>query len=193
MTVSAPDIGVTTASPITITGTVMDISPGTRAITQPDLTLTKQNEIAMNFPNGIPCVSDASQSRWMEYVYQQQPAPTGTTGVPITLSVLDANNNFRTIATTTSSATGTFSFTWTPDIPGDFTLIASFAGSNSYYGSQATTHFYASSPAATSGPTATAVTGLATSSDLMYGVVAIIIVIIIIGAVLAVLMMRKRP
>ena len=39
MTVSAPNIGVTTATPITISGTVMDISPGTRAITQPDITL----------------------------------------------------------------------------------------------------------------------------------------------------------
>ena len=65
MTVSAPSAGVTTATPITITGTVMDISAG-----------SKQNAVALNFPNGIPCVSEASQSRWMEYVYQQQPIPT---------------------------------------------------------------------------------------------------------------------
>jgi hypothetical protein len=192
MTVSAPNIGVTTATPITITGTVMDISPGTRAINNPDITLTKQNEIALNFPNGIPCVSDKSQSRWMEYVYQQQPAPTNTQGVPVTLSVLDANNNFRTIGTPTSDATGTFSYTWTPDIPGDYTLIASFSGSNSYYGSSATTHIYASSPAATHEATATPVTGLATSSDVMYVGVAIIIVIIIAIAIVGLLILRKH-
>ena len=192
MTVSAPNIGVTTATPITISGTVMDISPGTRALTQPDITLTKQNEIALNFPNGVPCVSDASQSKWMEYVYQQQPAPTNTQGVPVTISVVDANNNFRTIGTTTSDASGTFSYTWTPDIPGTFELIASFAGSNSYYGSSATTHVYASSPSATHEPTATAVTGLATSSDVMYVGVAIIIATIIAIAIVGLLILRKH-
>jgi hypothetical protein len=180
MTVTAPNTGVTTATPITITGTVMDISPG-----------SKQSAVALNFPTGIPCVSDESQSHWMEHVYQQQPQ-ISTTGVPVSLSVLDANNNFRTIGTVTSDSSGTYAYTWTPDIPGDFTLIAAFAGSNSYYGSTAETHFYASLPAATVAPTATPVTGLATSSDVMYIGVAVIVVVIIIGVVLAVLMMRKR-
>jgi len=179
-TVTAPDLGVTTATPITIRGTVMDVSAG-----------ASQDAIARNFPHGLPCVSDASQSHWMEYVYEQQPYPSGTTGVPVILSVIDANNNFRTIGTTTSDASGTYSYTWTPDIPGNYTLVASFPGTNSYYGSSAETAFYASIPP-TAAPTATAVTGLATSSDVMYIGVAIIIVIIIIGAVLAVLMMRKH-
>jgi hypothetical protein len=179
-TVAAPSIGVTTATPVTITGTVMDVSSG-----------AKQDAVAKNFPNGLPAVSDASQSHWMEYVYQQQPFPTGATGVPVTLSVIDANNNFRTIGTTTSDTSGTYAYTWTPDIPGDFTVIASFGGSNSYYGSTAETHIYASIPA-TSTPAATPVAGLATSNDVMYIGVAIIVVIIIIGAVLAVLMMRKK-
>ena len=47
-TVTAPDVGVTTATPVTITGTVTDISAG-----------SQQNAVAMNFPNGLPCVSDA--------------------------------------------------------------------------------------------------------------------------------------
>ena len=50
-TVTAPDIGVTTATPVTITGTVTDISAG-----------AQQNAVAANFPNGLPCVSDASMS-----------------------------------------------------------------------------------------------------------------------------------
>ena len=182
MTVTAPNIGVTTATPITITGTVMDVSAG-----------ASQDAVARNFPNGLPCVSDASQSHWMEYVYEQQPFPTGATGVPVTLSVIDANNNYRTIGTTTSDTSGTYSFTWTPDIPGAYALIASFGGSNSYYGSTAETHFYASSPAASPSPAATPVTGLASTSTVEYGIVAIIIVIVIIGAVLALLIMRKHP
>ncbi|MGD0451367.1 MAG: PQQ-binding-like beta-propeller repeat protein [Candidatus Bathyarchaeia archaeon] len=180
-TVTAPSIGVTTATPITITGTVMDVSAG-----------ASQDAVARNFPNGLPCVSDASQSHWMEYVYEQQQFPTGATGVPVTLSVIDANNNFRTIGTTTSDTSGTYAFTWTPDIPGNYTVIASFAGSNSYYGSTAEAHMYASLPPATAAPATTPVAGLATSNDVMYIGVAIIVVIIIIGAVLAVLMMRKK-
>ena len=154
-TVTAPNIGVTTATPITITGTVMDVSAG-----------ASQDAVKANFPNGLPCVSDASQSHWMEYVYQQQPMPSGTTGVPVTLSVIDSNNNFRTIGTTTSDASGHYAFTWTPDIPGNYTLIASFGGSNSYYGSTAETSFYASLPPATANTTTTTASNLATSQIL---------------------------
>jgi hypothetical protein len=180
-TIDAPSVGVTTATPIRITGTVTDVSAG-----------VSQSEVAKNFPNGVPCVSDASQSRWMEHVYQDQPMPSDTTGVEVTLSVLDANGNFREIGHTTSSAMGTYGFTWTPDIAGDFTIYASFAGSNSYYPSSAETSVYASD-APTPVPTAAPVTGLATTADLMtylaVGVVAIIIAI----AVATLLMLRKRP
>ena len=182
MTVSAPSVGVTTDAPITITGTVMDISAG-----------STQSAVALNFPNGIPCVSDASQSRWMEYVYQQQPIPQNATGVPITISVLDSNNNYRTIGTTTSDIYGSFGFTWTPDIPGKFTIIASFAGSNSYYPSSASTYMSASTPAATPAPTVTAQANLATTSDLMLYIVGAAIAIIIAIAIVGVLMIRKRP
>ena len=143
-------------------------------------------------PTGLPYVSDESQSHWMEYVYQQQPAPANTTGLLVTLSVIDANNNFRTIGTTTSNALGTYAYTWTPDIPGAYAVIASFGGSNSYYGSSASTHFFASLPSATHAPTATPETGLASNTTLEYGIIAVIIVIIIIGAVLALLIMRKH-
>ena len=81
-----------------------------------------------------------------------------TTGVPVTISVIDANGNYRTIGTTTTDASGTFAFNWTPDIPGDYTVIATFAGTEAYYGSSAETHFYASASAATPAPTAAPVT-----------------------------------
>ena len=82
-TVSAPSVGVTTATPVTITGTVMDISAG-----------SQQEAVAANFPHGLPCVSDASMSQFMEDVYMQQPMPTNTTGVPVTLTVIDPNHNY---------------------------------------------------------------------------------------------------
>ncbi len=91
-------------------------------------------------------------SQWMEYVYMQKPMPTNVTGVPVTLSVIDSNGNNRQIGTTTTDSSGTFASTWTPDIPGNYTVIATFAGSQSYYGSNAETHFYASSPAPTASP-----------------------------------------
>jgi len=180
MTVTAPDVGVTTSTPVTITGTVMDVSAG-----------TQQTAVAANFPNGLPCVSDASQSAWMEYAYEQQPKPTNATGVPVSIDVIDSNGNYRNIGTTTSDASGTFGFTWTPDITGSYTVIASFAGSGSYYGSSAQTYFYASSPAPTASPYPV-VNLPPTETYFIISTVAIIIAIAIIGA-LIMLMLRKRP
>ncbi len=181
-TISAPQVGVTTATPITITGTVTDVSAG-----------AKQGAVAANFPNGLPAVSDASQTSFMEAVYMQQPIPHNLTGVPITLSVIDSNGNYRTIGTTTSDGTGAYGFTWTPDISGSYTVIATFVGSGAYYGSTAQTHFYASE-VSTSTPTPTSSTGnYATTTDFMIGIAAIIIVVVIIGALIMVLLLRKRP
>jgi len=182
-TVTAPDVGVTTATPITITGSVTDIC-----------TAASNPVVAANFPNGLPCVSDASMSQFMEAVYMQQPMPTNITGVPVTIAVTDKNGNCYDIGTTTTNpTTGFFSLNWTPIIPGNFTVTATFAGTQAYYGSIAQTAFYASSPAPTAAPTATPVTGLATMSALTYGIVAVIIVIIIAIAIVGLLLMRKKP
>jgi hypothetical protein len=181
-TVTAPDIGVTTSTPITITGTVTDISAG-----------SQQSAVAANFPNGLPCVSDASMSAFMEAVYEQQPMPTNIIGVPVTLTETDHNGNTYTIGTTTSDSSGTFAYNWTPPIPGNYTIAATFAGSNAYYGSCAETHIYASSPAPTAAPTASPPTGLATSSELTYGIIAVIIVIIVAIAIVGLLLLRKKP
>ena len=119
LTVTAPDLAASAGQAVVIRGTVTDIAAG-----------TKQTEQAARFPQGVPAVSDASQSSWMEYVYMQKPRPTNTirrTQFP--LDVVDANGNFRNIGTTTSDANGVFSYTWTPDISGSYTVIASFAGS----------------------------------------------------------------
>jgi outer membrane protein assembly factor BamB len=180
ITVTAPSVGVTTKTPVTITGTITDISAG-----------SQQEVVAANFPNGLPCVSDDSMSQFMEYAYQQQPMPTNTSGVPVTLSVIDSNGNYRQIGTTTTSASGTFGFNWTPDIPGSYEVTANFAGTQSYYGSSAQTYFYANAPAATPAPTATPSASVADT----YFVPAVtgIIVAIAIGFAITILVLRKRP
>jgi outer membrane protein assembly factor BamB len=179
-TICAPQTGVTTATPVTITGTIMDISPG-----------ASQTEVANNYPNGLPCVSDDSMSDFMEAVYEQCAMPINITGVPITISVVDGNGNYREIGQTTSSPSGTFGFTWTPDIAGDYTLYASFAGSGAYYSSSAETYFHASD-APTPAPTAQAQTGLATTSDVLTYIAAATVAIIIAIAVAVVLLMKKK-
>jgi hypothetical protein len=179
MTVNAPSVGITTATPITISGSIYDISAG-----------ASQEAVAANFPNGLPAVSDTSMSAFMEYVYMQQEKPTNTTGVPIVINVIDANGNYRTIGTTASDANGKWGFTWTPDIEGDYMVIANFAGSGAYYASSDEAFFHASAPATS--PTAAPVVSLDPVQNYVIGVgVAIIIVIAIVGA-LIMLMLRKK-
>lgn len=182
ISVSAPDVGVTTGNNIEIRGTVTDISPGTR-----------DSALMMRFPNGVPAVSDASMSDWMLYVYKQFARPTNATGVPVSINVIDSNNNYRNIGTVTSDINGMFSFAWAPDIPGAYTVIASFAGSQSYYGSSSETSFVANQ-APSSGPTAI-VQPVSSDTTQMYVMVVgvAIIVAIAIGFAVTILMLRKRP
>ena len=58
-----------------------------------------------------------------------------------------------TIGTAISDASGAYSYQWTPDILGKYTVVASFAGSNAYYGSSAETSFAVDAAAATPTPT----------------------------------------
>ena len=181
-TVSAPEAGLASGQSVVIRGTVVDISAG-----------TKQNEQASNFPNGVPVCSDASMQAWMGYVYQQQPAPSNFTGVPVTISITDSNHNTRTIGTAMTNANGMYTLTWTPDISGNYTVSANFAGTNGYWSSYDTASFSVMQASSTAPPTVTPATNLASNSTVEYGIVAIIIVIIIIGAVLALLVTRKHP
>jgi len=131
-------------SSVLIQGMVTDVSPG-----------TESNLLTSRFPNGVPAVSDASQSDYMEYLYQMQQMPMDTIGVEVTIDVIDANGNFRNIGTATSDASGFYRLSWIPDIYGDYTVIATFAGSEAYYASYAETAFVVDeAPAATPEPTA---------------------------------------
>jgi hypothetical protein len=91
----------------------------------------------------------------------QQPFPANATGVPVEIDVLDSNGNYRNIGIATSDLSGKFSFTWTPDIQGDFTVIASFHGSIVLSCSEA---FTASAPAPTAAPIATATPSMSANS-----------------------------
>jgi hypothetical protein len=181
ITAQAPSVGVTTATPITISGTITDIASG-----------SQQEAVVANFPNGLPCVSDPSMTKFMEAVYEQQTMPTNTTGVPITISVVDSNGNLRQIGTTTSTAYGTYALTWTPDISGDYTVIVNFAGTQSYYPATASTAFHASEPAPTTAQTNTVTQSSAADMYLLPGIIAIIVAIVI-GFAVTIIVLRKRP
>ena len=130
---------------------------------------------------------------WMGYVYQQKPLPTNFQGVNVDVNVVDANGNFRTIGTTTTDAKGQYNLIWTPytDIPGTYQVIATFAGTNGYWPSSATTAFNVMEAAPTPAPTAEPLQSVA---DMYFvpAVAGIVVAIIIVGAVLALLMLRKR-
>jgi hypothetical protein len=181
-TITAPNIGATTETPIILTGTVMDTSAG-----------TQQKVQVADFPHGVPVCSDASMTEWMGYVYQQQAAPTDFTGVQVQLAVLDSNGNHYPIGTAFTNEYGTYSLTWTPTITGNFTIYATFAGTNGYWPSSAATYSYAGAPAATSAPTPTPLTGLATMSGVTIGIAAATIAIIIAIAIVGLLLLRKKP
>jgi hypothetical protein len=179
-TVNAQQTVVQSGSSVVIAGTITDKSAGTR-----------DDDRLSRFPNGVPCVSDSSQSDWMAYVYMQQAKPTNTTGVQISLNVIDANGNFRNIGTTTSDASGKFHYTWTPDIPGDFSVIANFAGSESYYPSSDETFFTVSALTVT--PTQQPQASQPPTEMYIAAGVASIIVAIVIGFAITILLLKKRP
>jgi hypothetical protein len=181
-TVNAGPQVTTLGSNVVISGTVMDVSAG-----------TKQTERAGDFPNGVPCAADSIMTQWMGYVYQQQPGPTNFIGVPVTIGVTDSNHNTYIIGTTTTDESGHYTLTWTPSITGNYTVYAHFGGTYAYWPSSDETSFNVMSAPPTPAPTATPLTGLASSASLEYGIAAVIIVIVIIGVVLALIMLRKKP
>ena len=118
-----------------------------------------------------------------------QPFPANAAGVEVLIDVLDANGNYRNIGTTTSDANGFFSFTWDPDIPGDFKVVAAFAGSASYYASCAETAFTVVEPVVTPAPTPTPAP--MTDTYVLGMGAAAVVAIVVIGLVL-IMMLRKR-
>jgi hypothetical protein len=120
-TVTASPSVITQGGSVLITGTVTDQSPNT------DL-------------KGTAAISDADQGRWMDYMVTKTiAAPTDVKGVEVTLDTIDPNGNFIHIGTVTSDMSGMFKKMFTPEVPGEYTIIATFAGSGSYGPSYAET------------------------------------------------------
>jgi hypothetical protein len=137
---------------------------------------------------GTPAISDADQEAWMEHMFQQRPIPTDAKGVEVSLDTIDPNGNYVHIATVTSDITGTYGYAFTPDVPGTYQIIATFAGSGAYGPSSATTYLSVSEA-----PPATAPPEYPQPIDNTMTIIGVGIAIIIAVAIATILLLRKRP
>ncbi|HLN46137.1 MAG TPA: PQQ-binding-like beta-propeller repeat protein [Candidatus Sulfotelmatobacter sp.] len=121
-TINAPLTTVTAGTSVLIQGTVMDMSPASA---------------------NTPAISDEDMSEWMDYLHMQNATllnnPPKPNGVTVRLAAVDSNGDVIDIGTVTSDSGGLFKKTWTPPSEGEYTVYATFDGSNSYYGSYAET------------------------------------------------------
>lgn len=113
-TISVQDDTVPLGDSVLIKGMITDQSPGAE---------------------GTPAIADDYMSEWMEYLHMQKPCPDYIEGVEVKLETLDPNMNFYEIGTVTSDASGMFKLMWEPPVEGEYTIIATFAGSESYFSS----------------------------------------------------------
>ncbi len=132
--VSVSPATIAQGSPVIIQGTVYDQSPATT--TSAVFSPTKPE---------VACVSKESMSTYMEYLYMQKPigglyGNETIIGVPVSIDAVDPNGNYVHIGDTTSDVSGTFGFTWTPTIAGNYKITATFIGDDSYGSSWAQTY-----------------------------------------------------
>jgi outer membrane protein assembly factor BamB len=164
---------ITDGETVVIEGTVLDLSPAQA---------------------GTPCVSAESMTLQMEYLHLQQPllglwGNETVMGVTVSLDTLDPNDNYVHIAdVTTDGYSGTFGYTWEPEVPGQYTVTATFMGDDSYGSSFATTYVSVAEPpeaTATPQPPETP----PDNTVLMYAILVAVIVAIVIGLLV---LLRKR-
>jgi hypothetical protein len=165
-TVTTPDVAVTLGDSLMIKGTVTDQSSGAK---------------------DTPAISDEDMGEWMEYLYMQKPIPADAKGVEVSIDVIDSNGNYRNIGTAITDMSGAFGFMWNPDIPGQYTVIATFVGSESYGSSYAETYLGVVD-ALQSPPGPDATPAPMTDTYVMGFGIAILAAVIIIG----VLLLRKK-
>jgi len=172
-TVDAPKEGVPLGSPITIRGTVMDVSPG-----------TKDSGIALRFPSGVPAVADECMGDWMAYVYMQFPRPTNVKGVWVKLDAVNVYTGevLDIGGTHTDPYSGMFTVSWAPPKEGLWWIIASFPGSKSYWPSFAQTSMTVTAAPAT--PAAF------TTTDMI--IIAAVTIAIIIGIANLAIILKKK-
>ncbi len=132
--------------------------------------------------------------------------PTNATGVQVVLQAVDANGVVTTIGTVTSDSSGMYKLLWAPQNEGTYTIVATFAGSNSYYQSSAQTAIgvvsAASSAASpivspTSGTSPSAETSPSTAppgnaAGTEYYIIAAAVVVGVVVAVIAVVLRKRK-
>jgi hypothetical protein len=167
--VTASPSVITQGNSILITGTVTDQSPNL------DL-------------KGTAAISDADSGRWMDYMITKTiAAPTDVKGVEVTLDTIDPNGNFIHIDTVTSDMSGLFKKMFTPEVPGEYTIIATFAGSESYGSSYAETAIGVSEA-----PPATQPPQYPQPIDYTWSIIGATIVLLIAIAIVGILLLRKK-
>jgi outer membrane protein assembly factor BamB len=176
-TVSAPETGVAKGSKALISGTVMDVSPG-----------TKDPKQMMRFPNGVPAVSDASMSEMMLYVYKTEQPSMDIMGVTVQLEAIDPEGEYLYIGATTTDMYGNYGHDFTPAKEGKYMIMASFKESGGYYGSTDTAYLAVGPALAPSGPITPEPHAPLITTEVAIILVAAVAAIVIV----AFLVMRKR-
>jgi hypothetical protein len=170
---------------VLIQGLVLDNSP-----------VSFSADLNAMFPNGVPAISDANMSVWMDYLHMQNSTllnnPPQCTGVPVTLTAVDPNGNSINIGTTTSNSDGHFAYQWTPTTAGLYTIYATFGGTDSYFASHGVTSATVASAASPTAAPTSATQPIVSNSDMIMYFAAGVVVIIIAIAVATVLLLRKK-
>jgi hypothetical protein len=133
----------------------------------------------------------------MEHIHMQMPI-TGVwgnetiTGVPVTLTAIAADGTVTNIGTTTTNGYyGNFAYTWTPPKEGIYTIMASYAGDDSYGSSSAATSVSIGPAPATPAPAVTQAPATDYTPTLT-GILAAVVVAIIVSVIALAVVIRKH-
>ncbi len=172
-TVSASPKVVGRGASVLIEGTVTDQSPGAK---------------------GTPAIADESMSAWMDYLYMKQEIPGDAKGVTVKLTAIDSNGGSHDIGTVTSDMSGMFKKLWAPPTEGEYTIIATFEGTNSYGSSYAETAIGVTAasgqPTMPASPTVAPEPPAGIPESTIY--IAIAAAVIIIAVIAAAIVLRRR-
>jgi hypothetical protein len=168
ITVETPLTAQPLGTSVLIQGTVMDMSPGA--------------------PN-TPCVSDASQNAWMQYLYNNHPKPTEdeVDGVVVHLEYVGADGVVKDLTHVTSDLNGKYQYAWTPPAEGTYRIIATLDPTESYWSSTNDSGLLVAAAHETVEPEAAP-----DYTMLMYGIIGAVIAAIVIGIVSLMLILRKK-
>jgi hypothetical protein len=165
---------------IVIEGSVLDMSPASA---------------------GTPAISDEDMDAWMNYLHMQasEPmtspnydswgTPVNVKGVDVSLDAIDPNGNFVHLGTATGTASGTYGLAFKPEVPGLYRIIATFAGSESYWSSFAETYVNVEEAPTVTPPAEQVPTDL---TMVYYAVIGGVIAIIVAIAIAALLILRRK-